>query len=95
MATILITGAAGRIGAALRTGLADTATTLRLSDLKPIDRLAPRESFHLADLRDFAAVRAAVAGSDAVVHLGGIPIDDTFENILDHNIRGTYHVYEA
>ena len=36
---------------------------------------------------------------DAVVHFGGIPRhkphEDIFKNIIDHNIVGTYNVFEA
>ncbi|MFG2996860.1 NAD-dependent epimerase/dehydratase family protein [Streptomyces sp. NPDC048340] len=41
------------------------------------------------------AVREAVRGVDAVVHLGGISLEDTFEAVLQANIQGTYHLYEA
>jgi uronate dehydrogenase len=38
---------------------------------------------------------AAMADVDAAVHLAGIPDEDTFERILDVNVRGSYHVLEA
>jgi uronate dehydrogenase len=36
-----------------------------------------------------------MAGVDAVVHLAGIPHEDTFERILQTNMVGAYHVFEA
>lgn len=32
---------------------------------------------------------------DAVIHLGGIPDETNFQSILQANISGTYHVFEA
>ena len=36
-----------------------------------------------------------VAAQDALVHLGGIPLEDTWENLLTNNIDGTYKVLRA
>jgi uronate dehydrogenase len=36
-----------------------------------------------------------MAGVDAVVHLAGIPHEDTFEHILETNMVGTYNVVEG
>lgn len=47
------------------------------------------------DLRDPEAVRAAARGVDAIVHLGGISLEDSFEAVLEANVQGTYHLYEA
>ncbi|MEV6210019.1 NAD(P)-dependent oxidoreductase [Kitasatospora sp. NPDC051914] len=90
--TILLTGAAGGVGTMLRELLPPYGHRLRLADLAPI----PGEPDALAfDLRDADAVREAVRGVDAVVHLGGISLEDTFAHILGANIEGTYHLYEA
>lgn len=89
--TVLLTGAAGGVGAFLRASLPGYGYRLRLADLKPIDGV---ESL-VFDLRDAAAVREAVRGVDAVVHLGGISLEDSFEAVLEANIQGTYHLYEA
>ena len=40
-------------------------------------------------------VEAMVDGVDAIVHLGGIPGEDDWKSILENNIEGTYHVFEA
>ena len=83
---IAITGAAGRVGSILAGGL---RRDLRLLDIRP----AP--GCQQLDLRDLAAVEAAFSGVDAVIHLGAIPTEAPFEDILDHNLRGTYNVLEA
>jgi uronate dehydrogenase len=47
------------------------------------------------DLGDLDAVKAMVEGCDGIIHLGGQSLENTFENILNANVRGTYNVYEA
>ncbi|HEY0937433.1 MAG TPA: NAD(P)-dependent oxidoreductase [Trebonia sp.] len=96
--TILVTGAAGRIGTMLRSRLARPGRVLRLLDIVPLPdagRLAAGEETVTATVTDLAAVTAACAGVDAVIHLGGIPGEDAWAPILDVNINGTYAVFEA
>jgi len=96
VSTILITGAAGRIGTMLRTRLAAPGRVLRLLDVTPIAApFGPGEEAMTASVTDMAAMTAACAGADAVVHLGGIPSEAPWERILDVNINGTYTVFEA
>lgn len=93
---ILLTGAAGGLGKVLRTALRPYAHTLRLSD---VASMAPAEGRHeevrVCNLADKEAVDALVDGVEAIVHLGGISTEHAFEEIIEANIRGTYHVYEA
>ncbi|MDN5843541.1 MAG: NAD(P)-dependent oxidoreductase [Alcaligenaceae bacterium] len=93
---ILLTGAAGSLGQVLRTRLAPYARVLRLSDIAD---MAPAEGAHqevvICDLADKQAVDTLVDGVDAIVHLGGISTEHSFEEIVEANIRGTYHIYEA
>lgn len=93
--TILITGAAGRLGTELRRGLAPLARKLRLASRDGITDLAPNEESVAFDLADEAAVMAACQGVDAIVHFGGVPVERPWQEILDSNIRGSYHIYEA
>lgn len=93
--TILITGAAGRLGSELRRGLAPLARRLRLADVAPIVDLQSNEEALCFDLADETAVHAACAGVDAIVHFGGVPLERGWQAILDANIRGSYHVYEG
>ncbi len=93
--TILITGAAGRLGTELRRGLAPLARRLRLADRAEIRDLQPHEEALRFDLTDEEAMRAAAEGCAAIVHFGGAPLERPWEEILNANIRGSYHVYEA
>lgn len=92
---ILLTGAAGGLGTALRDRLKANCDVLRLSDKNGFGDARPGEEMALADLADAASVNAAVAGCDAIVHLGGISVEAPFEAILQANILGVYHLYEA
>lgn len=92
---ILITGAAGRLGSQLRTGIAPLAGRLRLADREPIGDLASHEEAAIFDLADMEATESAVEGCDAIVHFGGAPEERPWEVVLDSTIRGSYHVYEA
>jgi uronate dehydrogenase len=92
---LLLTGAAGKLGSAMRTRLKRHADILRVSDIKnPGPALAQEEAVG-CDLSDAAAVHALVEGVDAIVHLGGVSVERPFEEILPANIQGTYHLYEA
>ena len=96
MPTILITGAAGRVGTVLRSRLARPGRVLRLLDVASlVPPPGPGEEAVTASVTDLAAMTAACAGVDAVIHLGGIPTEDAWAPILDVNINGTYNVFEA
>ena len=53
---VLITGAAGAIGTALRTGLRENWRHLRLTDIKPVQNLANNEEAIVTDIADRLAV---------------------------------------
>ena len=93
---LLLTGAAGGLGKVLRERLRPYAAVLRLSDIAD---LAPAAGAHEevvpCDLSDKQAVDALVAGCDAIVHLGGVSVERPFEEILEANIKGVFHIYEA
>ena len=93
--TILITGAAGRLGTELRRGLAPLARKLRLADVAPISDLKPNEEALRFDLADMDAVIAACDGVDAIIHFGGAPHERPWDEVLNANIRGSYHIYEG
>ena len=94
LGTVLITGAAGAIGSCLREGLRALVTRLVLTDVSPLDPTG-NERFVQADLSDRSAVRRAADGVDAVVHLGAIPTEASFDDLLGPNIIGTFNVFEA
>ncbi|NEC88152.1 NAD(P)-dependent oxidoreductase [Streptomyces sp. SID12501] len=90
--TVLLTGAAGGLGTLMRDLLPSYGYELRLFDLLPIEG---EPGAITADLTDRAALREAVRGVDAIVHLAGISLESSFEKILRANIEGTYNLYEA
>lgn len=92
---LLLTGAAGGLGKALRPRLKAYCDVLRLSDIADLGTAAPGEELMPVALEDKAAVDALLKGVDAVVHLGGVSTEHSFEDILPANISGTYHVYEG
>lgn len=69
---------------------------VRAMDLKRAPGLECRE-FHFGDVTDLMAVRRAVDGMDAVVHLGGRAGNSPWDpqNVLQINVMGTYHVLKA
>lgn len=92
---LLLTGAAGGLGKVLRHRLKPFARVLRVSDRVDLGTADPGEELVLCDLADKAAVHALVEGVDAVVHFGGISLEDRFEPILQSNIVGVFNLYEA
>lgn len=94
MNNVLITGAAGDIGRVLRKSFRDRYR-LRLTDINKPDDLDDAEEFISADLRDFSAMKDVTTGMDAVVHLGGIVGEGSWESISASNIDGTYNVFES
>ena len=94
MTSVLITGAAGMIAGELRKRLSPQFT-LKLTDLQPVGPLSGREQFVAADLADPSALEALMDGVQAVVHLGGVAVEDTWEKIMSANVAGAYNVFEA
>lgn len=92
---LLLTGAAGGLGQALRSRLKANCDVLRLSDCAALGEAAAHEEIMLADLADAKAVNAAVQGVQAIVHLGGVSVEGPFGPILQANILGLYNLYEA
>ena len=92
---LLLTGAAGGLGKALRERLKANCTVLRLSDRADFGVAAAGEEVVLADLADADAVDTMVKGVDAIVHLGGVSTEGPFAPILQANILGVFNLYEA
>lgn len=96
--TVLLTGAAGGLGTLMRGLLPSYGYDLRLFDVQPIEPVPGEPEGRTAitaDLADRDALRAAVRGVDAVLHLAGISLESTFDKILAANIQGTHNLYEA
>jgi uronate dehydrogenase len=94
MKRVLITGAAGLIGRVLRAGLVGQYE-LRLADIAPQEPAGEHEEIVSADITRHEQLRDIMQGVDTVVHLAGIPDEDTWQKIRDMNIDGCYNVFEA
>jgi uronate dehydrogenase len=93
--TILMTGAAGGLGQAMRGRLKANCRVLRLSDREPMAPAQRGEELVQADLADAQAVHDMVRGCQAIVHFGGVSTEQPWQPILQANIIGAYHLYEA
>jgi len=87
---VLVTGAEGTIGTAVREHLAER---YELSSLT----LTPQEfPSHVANVAELETIRPAFENVDAVVHLAASPaIETPWDDVLSNNIVGTYNVFEA
>lgn len=92
---ILLTGAGGGLGRMLRERIKPWARTIRLSDIADLGSAGENEEIMCCDLADNAAVLKLVEGVDAVLHFGGISVEDKFVPIMQANILGLYNLYEA
>lgn len=92
---LLLTGAGGGLGKMLRERLKPWADVLRLSDRCDLGPAAPGEEIVCCDLADREGVMSMMEGVDAVLHFGGISVEDRFEPIMQANILGLHHLYEA
>jgi nucleoside-diphosphate-sugar epimerase len=88
---VLVTGANGLIGSALRQQLGDKYewSALNRSDLPGVPTTQ-------ADIADLDAIRPAFEGIDTVVHLAALAhVDASWDDLLGPNFTGTYNVFAA
>lgn len=97
---LLITGAAGVVGTALRKHLGDRYD-YRLLFHSTVPEVAPGDEVVVADVADFEAMLEASAGVDVIVHLalariqrGGTQAARA-QQTIDVDIRGVYNVLEV
>ena len=97
---VLITGAAGLVGSALRRYLRGRYR-MRLLFHSNVPEVDPEDEVVVSDVADFECAVEVAAGVDAIAHLGiatpkpGYPRTRYNQMILETNIRGTYNVFEA
>ena len=87
--TVLLTGAAGSIGTALRERLPALGW-----DVRSFDR-EPTPDGIVGDVTSPADLTGALQDVSAVVHLAGQPTEAPWPVIRDANIDGTFQVFEA
>lgn len=92
---LLLTGAAGNLGRELRPRLATYCDTLRISHRSAIDDVRVGEEMVVASLENKAQMHALLEGVDAVVHMGGVATEQSWEAILAGNVVGMVNLYEA
>jgi uronate dehydrogenase len=92
---VLITGAAGAIGTALRDGLRASWRHLRLADIHPVRDVIDNEEAMIVDITDRSAVELMMRDVRAVVHLAGVLGDYDLETLFQVNARGLFDVFEA
>jgi uronate dehydrogenase len=79
----------------MRPRLRANCRNLRLSDIAAMAPAESGEQVVQADLSDADAVMKLVQGCQAIVHFGGISTEKDWAPILQSNIIGAYHLYEA
>ena len=90
---ILLTGGRSMLGAAVARQLADRGDHVTVLQRRPAGLGLPEV---LADITDRAAVRDAVAGQDAVIHLAAkVGIAGTWPEFLRTNVTGTGVIVQA
>ena len=91
---IVITGANGSVGTTLRRGLRERVATLRVVDIVPIVS-SDGEEAAVCDITDLDAMRVAMRGMNACIHLAAISTEAQFPEIVRANIMGTWAVFQA
>jgi uronate dehydrogenase len=87
--SVLLTGAAGTIGTALRERLPGYGWQLRSFDRKQVP------GGIVGDVTSASDLDAALDGITAIVHLAGRPSEAPWPVIREANIEGTFQVFEA
>lgn len=101
---ILVTGGLGAVGRPTVARLIRNGHTVRIADRAAPDTLRQDESDLLAsatwiscDITEYAAIREAVRGQEAVLHLAAIPAPSMAPapTLFHVNVSGTFNVFQA
>lgn len=95
MKRVLLTGAGGGIGHRMRQALAGTYPILRVSDMVDLGPAGDGEEIAVADLTRTEDLERIVDGVDGIIHLGGLSVENEWDDILRTNIDGAYRLFEA
>ncbi|MDQ2796676.1 MAG: NAD(P)-dependent oxidoreductase, partial [Actinomycetota bacterium] len=87
--TVLLTGAAGSIGTALRERLPALGWDLRSFDRKHVP------GGIVGDITNAATLDAALDGVTAIVHLAGVPTEAPWRQLREANVDGLVELFEA
>ncbi|WP_250214704.1 NAD-dependent epimerase/dehydratase family protein [Acrocarpospora catenulata] len=93
--TVVLTGAAGRVGSVLREPLRRGLRRLISVDRVALTAQGPGEEVRRAELSGVEDVASVIEGADAVVHLAGVPDEAPLADLLEANVLGAHHVLEA
>ncbi|HEX2326080.1 MAG TPA: NAD(P)-dependent oxidoreductase [Chloroflexota bacterium] len=98
---VLVTGAGGRIGQKLVAALIERGDQVRCLVMqqdpaaRTLAALGPQVSVFRGNLEYYPEVEPAVAGAEAIVHLGAAMGSFTDYQFFEANVRGTFHVLQA
>lgn len=90
---VLVTGASGMLGGAVARQLAGRGDDVTVLQRRPSGLGLPE---HLGDVSDLGAVRSAMTGCDAVIHLAAkVNVVGAWPDYLSANVDGTRNVVAA
>jgi uronate dehydrogenase len=92
--TLVLTGAAGHVGRALRPILR-AHWHLILVDRVDIEDVRPGETVVSCDIGDLQTLTKAFRGAVGVVHLAGCTTEEEIEEAIAGNVQGAWNVFEA
>jgi uronate dehydrogenase len=95
LGTVVLTGAAGRIGTLLRPLVRADTVRLVLVDRVALTAESPAEDIRRSELAGPTEIAALVEGADGIVHLAGVSDEAPLSELLEGNVLGTHHVLEA
>jgi UDP-glucose 4-epimerase len=95
----IVFGGSGFVGSHVADALSDAGHEVTVADVVPSQHLREGQRFADCDVTDFEAVRAAVAGHDAVYHFAGLAdigeARDRARETALVNVQGTVNLLEA
>jgi len=91
--SVLVTGAAGRVGQAACGALLARGHRVRAFDVRKSPGV---DDARVGDISELTRIRNAMRGIEVVVHLAAVPDEDDFATrLLPNNIIGVYNVMES